>query len=87
MLNNKFYKKQLVFMVMFVLAVGVVTSFLRSYSAGEIEDHIVYRVAPEQTAQVEKRLNEKTFIKLLNGELVDEQFKQLEDLTISNPKD
>lgn len=87
MLNSKFYKKQLVFMVMFVLAVGVATSLLRNYSAGEIEDHIVYKATPEQTAQVEKRLNENTFMKLLSGELVDEQFKQLEDLTISNPKD
>lgn len=78
--NNNKLIRMMVFITLGAIAIGVFTSLLTSFSEGNLEEHWVYRIAPEQTAQVEQQLNDNTLIKFLNGELLNEHLQEVSNL-------
>ena len=70
MLNNKkSYKGYMIFITTLLIVLGLVTSTLRSYADGTLNEHFLWKYAPEQTAQIQQTLDNNPITQMKNMQL------------------
>ena len=85
MLNNKkSYKGYMIFITTLLIVLGLVTSTLRSYADGTLNEHFLWKYAPEQTAQIQQTLDNNPITQMKNMQLkiLDEAFLTIEKSNI-----
>ena len=85
MLNNKkSYKGYMIFITTLLIVLGLVTSTLRSYADGTLNEHFLWKHVPEQTAQIQQALDNNPITQMKNMQLkiLDEALSTVEQSNI-----
>ena len=81
MLNNKkSYKGYMIFIATLLVTLVLITSTLRSYIDGTLNEHFLWKYAPEQTAQIQQTLDNNPIIQMRNMQykILDEAISTVE---------
>lgn len=85
MLNNKnSYKGYMIFITTLLVALGLITSTLRDYADGTLNEHFLWKHVPEQTAQIQQALDNNPITQMKNMQLniLDEALSTVEQSNI-----
>ena len=82
--TKKSYKGYIIFITTLLVALGLITSTLRSYADGTLNEHFLWKHTPEQTAQIQQTLdnNPITQMKNMQFEILDEALSTVEQSNI-----
>ena len=82
--TKKSYKGYMIFITALLVALGLITSTLRSYTDGTLNEHFLWKHAPEQTAQIQQALdnNPITQMKNMQFKILDEALSTVEQSNI-----